>query len=125
MRVTVTSHRIVLNAVASNQGATEWAAAPDDAPLVLHSVEPTGARRGLEPVRIAGHVPWARVSRVDAEGSLIGIVMPVPRGFASLTLHVPSQLGHRVLAAARSAFVGGRRFLAVDTPFRIDAGPGR
>lgn len=121
VRVSLTSHRAVLVATPGVPNATLWFAT-NSAPLVLRAIEPPQTRRGDAPVRVAGHVRWDFVTCVVTDGSRVQIVMPVSAdGEASLVMHVPAQLGHRLASLARRAFVAAGRPLTIDTPVHVAA----
>lgn len=123
MRVTLTTHRIVMIASPGSPSDAPWAT-PGTIPVALRAIEPPEMLRGLAPVRVAGHVRWKDVTRVDAEVSRVSMTVPASfGGDATLTMHVPSQLGHRFLAIARAAFVAAKRPLAVDTATVVEARP--
>jgi hypothetical protein len=121
VRVTLTTHRIVMTASPGTPSDAPWST-PSAAPVSLRAIEPPQALRGVAPIRIAGHVRWINVTRVDADSSRAYVTVPAPLGGdATLTMHLPGQLGHRFLAIARAAFVAAKRPLAVDTPNRVEA----
>ena len=123
MRVTLTTHRVVMIACPGTPSDAPWST-PGTVPVALRAIEPPQALRGLAPVRVAGHVRWNSVTRVDAEVSRVFVTLPAPLGgAATLTMHVPGQLGHRFLAIARAAFVAAKRPLTVDTVNRVEAPP--
>ena len=122
MRVTLTTHRIVMIASPGTPSDVPWAT-PGTVPVVLRAIEPPQELRCLTPVRVAGHVRWKDVTRVDAEVSRVFVTLPASLGGAKLTMHLPSELGHRFLAIARAAFVAAKRPLTVDTANRVEALP--
>lgn len=121
MTATLTTHRVVLIATPGTSADAPWSTA-GTVPFALRAIEPPQTLRGVTPVRIAGHVRWSRVTRVETEGSLVIVTMPASlRSEANLALRVQVQLGHRFLAIARAAFVAGKRPLSVDTPGVVEA----
>jgi hypothetical protein len=121
MRVTLTTHRIVLIASPGTPSDAPWST-PGASPVSLRAIEPPQALRGVAPVRVAGHVRWIDVTRVEADSSRAYVTLSAPiGGDATLTMHLPGQLGRRFLAIARAAFIAARRPLTVDTPSRVDA----
>ena len=121
MRVTLTTHRIVMVASPGTPADAPWST-PGTVPVSLRAIEPPQELRGVAPVRIAGHVRWINVTRVEADGSRAYVTLPASLGGdATLALHLPHQLGHRFLAIARAAFVAAKRPLTVDTTNRVDA----
>jgi hypothetical protein len=121
MRVTLTTHRIVMVASPGTPADAPWST-PGTVPVSLRAIEPPQELRGVAPVRIAGHVRWINVIRVEADGSRAYVTLPASLGGdATLALHLPHQLGHRFLAIARAAFVAAKRPLTVDTTDRVDA----
>ena len=122
MTATITTHRVVLIATPGTP-ADAWSTS-GTVPVALRAIEPSQALRGVAPVRIAGHVRWSGVTRVETEGSLVIVTMPASlHSEAHLVLHVPIQLGHRFLAIARAAFVAAKRTLSADRPGLVEAPP--
>lgn len=123
MTATLTTHRVVLIATPATPADAPWST-PGAAPFSLRAIEPAQVLRGVTPVRIAGHVRWSSVGRVESEGSLIIVTMPASlHSEANLSLRVPIQFGHRFLAIARAAFVAAKRPLTIDTPGLVEAPP--
>jgi hypothetical protein len=121
MSVTLTTHRVVLIASPGTPAGAPWST-PGSVPIALRAIEPPQPLRCVAPVRIAGHVRWSSVTRVESDRGRIYVTMPASHGEeASLALRVPSQLGHRFLGIARAAFVSAKRELSVDTPTRVEA----
>lgn len=123
MTVTLTTHRILLTANPGTSADAPWST-PADGPIALVAFEPPQALRGVIPVRIAGHVRWNGVSRVETEGSAVLVTTPSslhPAG--TLALRFPIELVHRFLAIARAAFVAAKRPLSVDRPDLVEALP--
>jgi hypothetical protein len=121
MCVTLTTHRVVLIASPGTPAGAPWSTR-GSVPVALRAIEPSQPLRRVAPVRIAGHVRWNSVTRVESDCGRICVTMAASHGEeASLVLQVPSQLGHRFLGIARAAFVAAKRQLSVDTPNRVEA----
>lgn len=121
MWVTLTTVRLVMVSSPGPAPDALWSAA-GMVPVALRALEPPHAKRGVAPVRVAGHVRWNDVTRaqVDRGRALVTVPAP-PSGDATITMQLPPEFSHRFLAIARAAFLAAKRRLLVDTRNQIEA----